>query len=70
MTHDETMNTITDHDMMRLSSQKGEITLTMIESESTDSSPKHDLEQGEEIMATNMVHVGFYAKRMINTDHQ
>ena len=42
----------------------------MIESESTDSSPKHDLEQGEEIMATNMVYVGFYAKGMINTDHQ
>ena len=38
----------------------------MIESESTDSSPKHDLEQGEEIVATNMVHVGFYAKPMIN----
>ena len=44
----------------------------MIESESADSSPKHHLEQGEEIMATDtdMVHVGFYAKRMINTDHQ
>ena len=65
MKHDEMMN-MTDHDMMRLT----EITLTMIESESTDSNQKHHLEQDEEIMATNMVHMGFYAKRMINTDHQ